>query len=117
MFKWGGFKSAAGLWLPFKIDLDGLGDEDWNTLARVVAEETKFGEVEGVPRGGLKLAEHLSLYRGRGPLLIVDDVMTTGGSMERWRNGREAIGVVIFDRSGGTGPGWVRSVFRFWSKK
>ncbi len=53
-----------------------------------------------MPIGGLRLAQAMQPYvSSSGPLLIVDDVLTTGQSMEKHRAGREAIGAVIFMRS------------------
>ena len=120
MFRWGNFTSNAGLELPFKIDLDALTDVDWDCLAQMVAAEFTFSHVEGVPTGGLKFAEALKPYAmpgwRDGVLLIVDDVLTTGGSMERQRAGREALGVVAFSRVRAV-PIWITPIFRlgpFW---
>ncbi len=68
-----------------------------------------FGDVEGVPRGGINFAHALRKYATTGPLLIAEDVVTTGGSMERFRNGRDATGVAIFSR--GSHPDWVKPLF------
>lgn len=110
LFRWGQFVGNSGLVLPFKIDCDTLEQEDWTCLARLTAERVgSFGEVEGVPRGGLPFQEALLPLRGNGPLLIVDDVCTTGGSLERHRAGRTAVGVVVFAR--GPTPPWVTPLF------
>lgn len=94
----------------WKIECDTLTDEDMRTLAKRIAELVHpFGEVEGVPRGGLRLASALKPYRSAGGLLIVDDVLTTGGSMEAHRAGRDAKGAVIFAR--GESPAWVTPLF------
>ena len=113
MFKWGEFRSHAGLTLPFKIELDGLTDADWDCLARMVADAFAFGHVDGVPTGGLRFATALSRYVEPGDpgLLIADDVLTTGKSMERQRAGREAMGVVVFSRTNYE-PGWIFPIFR-----
>jgi len=74
-----------------------------------VADKLKFGAVEGVPSGGLRFAEALRQYQSAGPLLIADDVLTTGASMELHRAGRDALGVVIFAR--GPCPAWVAPKF------
>jgi hypothetical protein len=74
-----------------------------------------FGSVVGVPRGGLPLAEVLQPYRARsGPLLIVDDVCSTGSSMEEVRKQYEqhaCFGAVVFAR-GSVVPDWITPLFR-----
>jgi hypothetical protein len=112
LFKTGAFVLHSGEQSQWKIDCDVLTDEDWATLAHLIADQIIFSAVEGVPEGGLKLAAALhKLCYETGPLLIVDDALTTGASMEKWRCGREAIGVVLFAR--GQCPAWVRPVFQF----
>lgn len=69
-----------------------------------------FGSVEGVPTGALQLAAELEAYQTEGPLLIVDDVYTTGGSMEKHRDGRECIGAVVFARNPVT-QDWIKPLF------
>ena len=117
MFRWGEFTSNAGLRLPFKIELDELTDDDWDCLARIVADEFAFHTVEGVPTGGLRFAEALRRYASPPPtgslrpiLMIADDVLTTGGSMERQRADRKAVGVVAFSRTHLV-PGWITPIF------
>ena len=111
LFKIGNFKAHSGAILPWKIDCDELTDEDWKCLALMTAEKlVNFGSVEGVPRGGIPFANALIPYITTGPLLIVDDVLTTGSSMEEYKAGREAIGVVVFSR--GERPKWIQSIFK-----
>jgi len=117
MLRWGEFVSNAGHRLPFKIELDELTDADWDCLARMVAGEFAFSTVEGVPTGGLRFAEALQKYVSPprvNVLLLVDDVLTTGGSMERQRAGRDAMGVVVFARSKPV-PSWIIPIFRLGS--
>ncbi len=110
MLTLGGFKSNSGKVLPWKIECDDLTSQDWECAARIVMDCVGwFGEVEGVPRGGLSFANALRPFVTGGPLLIVDDVLTTGSSMEAQRNGRAAIGFVLFAR--GTCPHWIRPIF------
>jgi len=115
LFAHGKFESHSGLTLPWKIDCDALTDDDLRVLAAEIATRIKFGQVVGVPRGGLRLAYMLEYYiTTRHPVtLIIDDVLTTGQSMEQFRAGKEAIGVVIFAR--GPCPPWVKPIFTLWS--
>lgn len=95
------FKMHSGGEGHFKIECDGLTDEDWATLAFIVSRHFTFSKVVGVPRGGLKFAEALAPYvSDDGPTLIVDDVLTTGRSMEEARAqiGPVSFGVVAFAR-------------------
>ena len=111
LFGTGHFKLASGRESFFKIDCDALTDEDWEAIALMASKILPpFGVVEGVPRGGLKLAEAMKRYLSTsGPVLICDDVWTTGGSMEKMRDGREAIGLVAFAR--GPIKPWIYAVF------
>jgi len=100
----------------FKIDCDFLTDSDLKCLARIIYETNPhFGRVIGIPKGGLKLADHLKDYAFPNPTyptLIVDDVLTTGRSMEEMRQkvSGNCIGAVIFAR--GKYPDWVKPVIR-----
>ncbi len=111
LFERGGFRSHAGLHLSWKIDCDALSPGDWATIARVIGTNFSFDTVEGVPTGGNCLAELLQPYVIIGDgLLIVDDVLTTGHSMETQRAGRHATGVVLFSR--GVCPAWVTPIWQ-----
>jgi orotate phosphoribosyltransferase len=112
LFQTGVFKLSSGRRSPWKIECDALTREDWDTLALLISLRVNFGEVEGVPRGGLPLAQALQKYCSpHSPtLLIVDDVCSTGESLERHRNGRKAKGFVVFARS--TPPSWCKYMFR-----
>lgn len=103
----------------FKIECDHLTDEDIETLALIISDRLWFSSVVGVPRGGERLASALRKYEfwsqdDKLPTLIVDDVLTTGRSMEEFRNKvpGDTIGVVIFAR--GKCPDWIRPVFKMW---
>lgn len=110
LFQLGRFTLASGLQSIWKMNCEFLMIEDWETLASIAAAILPaFGSVEGVPLGGLVFAEKLKKYITEGPLLIVDDVLTTGGSMEKLRNGREAIGIVAFAR--GVCPNWIKPLW------
>lgn len=110
LLQFGNFVLSSGRRSQFKIDCDSLSDVDIATAAAWLAEMLPpFGLVEGVPRGGLRLAEAMRPYATTGPLLICDDVSTSGASLERQRAGREAIGAVLFAR--GPCPAWVTPLF------
>lgn len=119
LFQTGDFTLNSGAKSKWKLECDALTDGEIASLAVLIHEMVgPFGSVEGVPRGGLKLAAALqALVTPGGKHLIVDDVLTTGGSMERLRAGREdVLGAVVFAR--GRLPIWVRAVFQmpgcFW---
>lgn len=118
LFNSGEFTLNSGRKSFFKVDCDALTDEDIECLARLIKDNLPlFAWVEGVPTGGLRFAEALK------PLcepdsttigLIVDDVLSTGNSMEKQRDGRPAMGVVIFNRMPmmNVTPGWIKSIWR-----
>jgi len=119
LFRLGDFTLHSGAKSAWKIDCDALTDGDLAALGLMIKERVPapFGEVIGVPRGGLRLADYLYKYRTPGCLvtLIVDDVMTTGASMNEYRkrandNGGGVFGAVIFAR--GSGTPWVDALFR-----
>lgn len=134
LFQLGKFKLNSGAASGWKLECDALADADWDGLAYMVWQVVgRFGTVEGVPRGGLKLAERLEQYKCRDPKepgaiivgsvqtlphLIVDDVLTTGGSMVRAiadytkKAGPYPLvtGAVVFAR--GKCPFWVTPLFQ-----
>lgn len=110
MFRLGSFRLHSAGVSPWKIDCDALTDGDVAALAVMLAEVLPpFGSVEGVPTGGLRLAAAMERFVTEGPLLVVDDVLTTGASMEEQRRGRDAVGAVVFAR--GPCPAWVTSLW------
>jgi orotate phosphoribosyltransferase len=123
----GDFTLNSGAKSPFKIECDAFTDEDWKTLADLIRQMVgDFSSVEGVPRGGLRLAKELEPYAVSlsNYHLLVDDVLTTGGSMEKAASQVHLIhqklvkGTVVFAR--GQCPHWIRAVFQmpecFWIK-
>lgn len=116
------FISHSGVMLPFKIECDALTFADWDVLAELIASRVEnFNEVHGIPTGGFLLAERLVDYcvpqtKKRRRILIVDDVLTTGASMEAYRMRfqrpeTKVKGVVVFARSSRHLPNWVEPVF------
>lgn len=120
LFQYGRFTLNSGAQSCFKLECDSLTDEDWQCLAHMIAQMVgPFGTVEGVPTGGLKLANALHTYQASsafGLHLIVDDVLTTGGSMQRLKelttrdNDVQVKGAVVFAR--GKCPEWVKPLFQ-----
>jgi orotate phosphoribosyltransferase len=113
LFNFGGVhKLSSGKRSPFKIDCDFLSYDDLRSLADLSLCRLKpFFAVEAIPRGGTRLAFLMIDYcQEEGGLLIVDDVYTTGRSMEKKRAGREAQGLVIFARA--PTPAWVVALFQ-----
>lgn len=107
LFEHGGFRLHSGQSTDWRINCEALADDDLDTLA-MLAESLigSWSKVEGVPTGGLRFAAALQRRAIRcETLLIADDVLTTGASMEQQRAGRAAKGVVIFAR--GPCPSWV----------
>jgi orotate phosphoribosyltransferase len=112
MIKFGEFRSHSGLLLPYKINCDDFTDEDWHGCAEIIRRVFTFRCVIGVPTGGVKLQKALVPFESSdGPILIVDDVFTTGRSMEEFRlKYREpVIGAVIFARI--SCPHWIHPLF------
>ena len=99
----------------WKIECDGLTEEEIDTFAVLISNRFKFGSVMGVPRGGWRIANALQKYCSGwyNNRLIVDDVLTSGASMEQYRESELDIGVVLFAR--GPCPLWVHPVFQFWN--
>jgi hypothetical protein len=113
------FKSHAGLDLRWKIECDGVSKKEWKCLAEMILDYEKrpFQSAIGIPRGGVMLGSFLNQYSTQkldDPYLIVDDVLTTGGSMVDFRkehfSGKETFGWVVFSR--GFPPQWCRSLFQ-----
>lgn len=115
LFQRGSFTLASGAASDFKIECDALTDEDWRTLAYLLAQRLPvFGRVEGVPRGGLRLAEAMRPFQipTSGNICVVDDVWTTGGSWHRFAEQIDAptFGAVVFAR--GPLPDNVTALFQ-----
>lgn len=122
LFKNGDFVSHSGFTLPFKIDCDALSEEYIECIAEFIVQRTEFFMVDGIPSGGCRLAEALNKYPMRevpSNCLIVDDVLTTGASMEEHKarfcevnmiHPDDVVGWVIFARI--KPPEWINAVFQ-----
>lgn len=102
----------------FKIECDVLTDEDIDTIALIISQKFTFSAVFGVPSGGTRLATALVKYLSpTGCKLIVDDVLTTGRSMEEAKTNLDwpdAVGIVVFSRT--QCPGWISALFTMWEE-
>ena len=121
LFKSINFKSHSGLNLSWKIECNALSDPEWFTISKMIMELTPpFREALGIPRGGVKLGDLLNEHatgNEKDPICIVDDVLTTGESMEDFltqyqRNRRPftVMGWVVFARD--RCPPWVAALFQ-----
>lgn len=124
LFQLGEFTLASGARSHFKIECDALTPEGWAALAAIAVELLPdFREVRGVPRGGIPFADALRKYENplSDRLLIAEDVVTTGGSMERFLASTavgsfvDVIGVCAFAR--GPVPDWVTPVWALGKKR
>lgn len=107
------YKMNSGGIACYKIECEALTDEDFETLAWLIAQKGEIRAVHGISNNGRRLAAQIKKHLSKdGVRLILDDVLTTGASMEaakRDTGWRDAVGVVIFAR--GPCPRWVLPVF------
>jgi hypothetical protein len=109
----------SGRHSSFKIECDELTDAEVEAACSLLVKALpSFGSVHGVPRGGLRMERALLPYRTSGPPLVVDDVWTTGGSVQQFVEekfqDREVAVAVLFAR--GPVPAWVVVLFTLHSK-
>lgn len=110
LFQLGSFTLHSGQKSFFKIECDSLTAGEISCLARLMLDRVPpFGRVVGVPRGGVRFAAALQPYcRPDCPrVLIVDDIYTTGQSIQRQRekalkefrcHGDDIVGIVFIAR-------------------
>lgn len=122
LFNTGEFRLHAGQRSDFKIDCDALTDDDLAMLAQQVAKRFWWSKVHPILSGGARFAAMLDAYSSpvgphELPVLIVDDVYTTGQSMRAIRTwypaADDVIGVVIFARNEPQEE-WVHALFQMW---
>jgi hypothetical protein len=110
----------SGEYSQFRIDCDDLAGSDWDVLAKLVDESgITFCEVYSVPTGGDHFANALKQYidKDSDTVLVVDDVYTTGSSMEAMKrevtlvgtSAKIAQGIVVFARR--QTPEWIFPIF------
>ena len=118
LFEIGDFISHAGLPLAWKIECDALSRQDWRALAKMIHEyePRPWRKAVGIPRGGVLLGEYCDEYstgNKQDPILIVDDVYTTGTSFKEFKKNGYAFDPVIqwcvFARKP-IGNGWGKEV-------
>lgn len=121
LFELKDFTMHSGGTGKYKIECDTLTEDDWETLAYIVSEKLQFRKVVGIPTGGETFAKALRKYEKEDSdvILIADDVLTTGRSMEGKRVSIllanydcAVVGVVAFAR--GECPYWVKPIFQMW---
>lgn len=133
LFQAGDFQLASGRRSRFKLDCDAMTPVDWNAVVAMLLEVLPpFRQVVGVPGNGELLADGLRPFGAddSNVFLVVDDVWTTGASMEAtaaqvrqisdedWGGKLQIVGAVLFSR--GPHPDWVVPLFvlnpKLWSK-
>ena len=114
LFERGDFTLHSGERSKYRINCDRLSDEDIAMVAKRLSEIVPpYSSVEGIPTGGLRLAEAMKAHFAVGPgcHLIVDDVWTTGHSMaaavDDYVGPGPVYGAVIFNRGVGSTPMWL----------
>jgi orotate phosphoribosyltransferase len=124
LFQKGEFTLHSGRRSSFKIECDALTPEEWDTLAflALAIAPGSFSDVRPIPEGGKPFARAILrqmdqlgwVFTPDAPLLVVDDVWTTGRSFEEYRASQpidqRVSGVVAFARS--PVASWVRPVFQ-----
>jgi len=125
LFEKKNFIMHSGEKSTFKIECDVLTDKDIETLAYLISKRFEFNGVYGIPSGGVRLAKALKKYVTKRAMdyLIVDDVMTTGNSMEKavdkFKHREPIVGVVLFARNKYPTSRWIYPMFsmsRWWCR-
>lgn len=121
LFQSGKFKLHSGKERDWKIECDNLSDQEIETLVKMaIPRLPSFTELVSVPRGGDRIVKALTPYITRTTgtkkrRLIVDDVLTTGGSIkevrDRYQDQIMSYGFVLFSCKGNL-PGWIIPLFQ-----
>lgn len=125
LFKLGMHVLHSGMVADFKIDCDALTAYEVKALVSIARRILPpFRAVKGIPTGGLAFAKELEWFADpdANTIIIADDVLTTGRSMEEFKAeiisesprgwGRSVPrieGIVLFAR--GPCPQWVAPIF------
>lgn len=128
MIELGHVQLNSGLCSDYKLVADDFIKDNLDGLAHLIRKLAgPYSNVYGIPRGGSLLEEALLPHVARSlstTVLVVDDVLTTGGSFKRAREKlagtyQHIIGITVFAR--GPCPYWVRSIFQmpepFWPRE
>lgn len=124
MFKFKNFKSHTGKLLSWKIECNDLSKDDIKCITNVIIHRISYQHVLCPPtkskqlRRLIALLKHHATKEGRYAYLIIDDVLTTGKSMEQeyqflQNHGIEKrliTGIVIFARN--ECPHWITPIFQ-----
>lgn len=109
------FTLHSGGQSQFKLEADALSREDCEAAAFwLLPTLGTFGSIEFVPSSSNLVPQWLAesllphAVEGSRVVLICDDVLTTGRSMDEKRAGRLGVGAVIFAR--GPTPHWIRAL-------
>ena len=120
----GDFKLHSGYVSSWRINAEALDEATLEAIVQTAVGVLRpFGRVVGIPRGGIRIAEVFKRYVQSDDYphrtLIVDDVLTSGRSMEQERKSRlqsriqtqpTVEGFVLFARTQDL-PIWVRAFF------
>lgn len=116
------FTSHSGILMEYKVECDALTNKSNEALAYMIQERFKFRHAIGIPSGGIIIADACNVYATNNendPILIVDDVLSTGNSMEEQRkktNENNVIGVVLFARDTSAVADWIYPLWSKWAK-
>ena len=114
LFEKKNFISHAGIPMTWKLECDAISESEWEALATMIMDYQKepFGKVVGIPRGGIPLQKALEPFatgNDTDPLLVVDDVYSTGTSFIEFCGEDDCLKWVVFARK--TTENGVRALF------